>query len=273
MTGFFALDGGAMFGVVPKVVWEKTNPADERNRIQLAMRSLLVETNDRVILIDAGVGDKYDAKFTDTYGIHLHPCLLESLLACGKKPTDITDIVITHFHFDHAGGLTRLRNGVTDFRPNSPDKVELVFPNARVWAQKKNYEWALKPSEKDRASFFTENFLPIKEAGKLELLQGDEEIIPGIKIWNGTNHTPGHQIVELATDDGPLVFCGDLIPTSSHIKIPFVMGYDLYPMDAMSDKKKLLDRMIRDDGKLFFEHDPQIAIATPFFDGKNYGWK
>src|SRR3989344_7307622 len=205
-TGQFALDGGAMFGVVPKNIWQKSNPSDSENRIDMALRILLIQGNGKNILVDTGIGDKWDEKYSKIYRIsHARHSLKKALSEHNLEPRDITDIILTHLHFDHAGGTTYQEGG----------KLKLQFPNATTYVQKEQWEWALQPTEKDRASFLKENILPL-QAGKLKLLQGETELFPGIHILLSHGHTQAHQVVKVTDGKKTVIFCGDLIPTASH---------------------------------------------------------
>ncbi|MCX8011397.1 MAG: MBL fold metallo-hydrolase, partial [Ignavibacteria bacterium] len=227
-TGKFALDGGAMFGVVPKVFWERTNPPDEKNRISLALRPLLIKTHKRIILVDTGIGDKNDDKFKSIYGVNPNNVGLQtSLSKLGFSLEDVSDVVITHLHFDHCGGSTIIKDG----------KVVPTFPNAKYYIQNEHLEWALNPSEKDKASFLKENFMPIKEFNQLEILEGNFKLDEGIEIILSDGHTPAQQHLKLTSENKTLFYCGDMIPTSSHIPFPYVMGYDLYPLITIEEKK------------------------------------
>ncbi|MFH1009980.1 MAG: MBL fold metallo-hydrolase [bacterium] len=252
ITGFFRLDGGAMFGVVPRVLWEKTNPPDEKNRIQMTMRALLLQSGARRILVDTGVGDKQDEKFARIFHIeHSQASLKKSLSEAGWKPEDITDVILTHLHFDHCGGSTRRQGG--DIVP--------TFPRARYYVQRQQYKHALTRNERDRASYFPENFEPMKAAGQLELLDGPIELYPGVEILVVGGHTPGQQLVKVADDSRTLLYCADLIPTASHIPLPYIMAYDLFPMTTLEEKKRVLPQAHAEGWILFFEHDPYRAAA------------
>lgn len=249
--GFFGLDGGAMFGVIPRPLWEKTNPPDERNRIKLALRPLLVVTSADRILVDTGVGDKYDSKFAERYRIEKTDHLLASLQRIGFKPEDITMVILTHLHFDHCGGATRLVNG----------KPLPTFPRARYIVQKNEWEEALNPNRRSRASYLPENFLPIAESGQLELLEGSKEILPGIEIIHTGGHTRGLQLVKITSRGKTAIFWSDMIPTRGHIPVPYIMGYDLFPLDSMDQKEKLLNRALAEDWISFLEHDSEIGVG------------
>jgi len=252
-TGRFYLDGGAMFGVVPKVLWNKSNPADERNRIELALRTLLIVGNGRRIMVDTGIGNGWDDKFSDIYGIdHSRYTLQASLKNAGLSVSDITDVVITHLHFDHSGGAS-----FTD-RDGS---VRPTFPNATYFIQKKHFEWAIKPSEKDQASFVKEKYVPLYEQGKLKTLDGEKELYPGIFIKLTDGHTVAQQNILVTDGEKTLYHPGDTIPTSSHVPLPFIMGYDNFPLITLEEKKSILTRAVNGNWVIFFEHDPRCAAA------------
>lgn len=251
-TGRFALDGGAMFGVVPKVIWQKKHPADELNRIDLALRVVLLQGQGRVILIDTGIGDKFPEKQAQMYGIDLSQSnLISSLAQAGLSPSDVTDVILTHLHFDHAGGATCLREG----------QLAPTFPQARYWVQRENWDWALNPSEKDRASYLSENFLPLQASGQLHLLEGPGDILPGIRARISQGHTTGQQLIEIHAETETAIYCADIIPTASHIAVPFVMGYDLRPLQTIEEKKAILADALAQNWILIFEHDPAIAAC------------
>ena len=251
-TGQFALDGGAMFGVVPKNLWQRTNPADDQNRIDMALRILLIQGGDKNILVDTGIGDKWDEKYKNIYRISHETFSLEKALSEKKiKSKDITDIIISHLHFDHAGGLTYLDQG----------KLKLTFPKAKIYVQKEQYEWANRPTPKDQASFLKENIMPLKEAN-LVLLEGEKEIYPGIHVLISHGHTRAQQVVKITDGASTVLFCADLIPTSSHVPVPFVMGYDNFPLLTMEEKRNILEKAVQENWVLCFEHDPKVAAAT-----------
>ncbi len=259
--GRFKLDGGAMFGVVPKIFWQKQHPADEMNRIDLDLRCLLADGPEgRRILVDTGMGDRWDEKKTGVFALERRPNQLVAELAEeGITRESITDVVLTHLHFDHAGGAVRLVDG----------QLAATFPEARYWVQKRQWEWAGRPSERDRASFRTEDFAPLQEAGRLELVDGPGEILPGVRVTPINGHTPGQQMVEFHTGAGVLVFCGDLIPYLSQVHVPWIMGFDLNPLLTVTEKKQFLTRAAEDGYVLVFEHDTVHEAATVRFeDGK-----
>lgn len=246
-TGTIGLDGGAMFGVVPKTLWAKTNPPDEKNRITLNMRCLLVRGNGKNILIDCGIGNKFDDGFKSIFNVDTKKYNLDtSLKDAGIEKNEITDVIITHLHFDHVGGTTYYDDG----------KLKLTFPNATHHIQKAQWEHAKNPSERDKASYFKENFLPIEENNKLNIVDGNTMIYDGIEVIEVNGHTFGQQVVKISDGDNTLLYCGDLIPTSSHIRIPYVMGYDLQPLVTIDEKKKLLKSAADENWVLFYEHDP-----------------
>lgn len=252
LSGFFGLDGGAMFGIVPKPLWEKTNPADDLNRVTLSTRNFLLESDDKKILIDTGMGNKWDEKSKNIY--HIDPKLdLNHVLELNNiKPEDITDVLLTHLHFDHTGGSTKLDNG----------KLVPSFPNAKYYVQKKNFEWAMNPSDRDRGSYIKDNFEPLIKEGVLILIDGEtdfDEII-SFRIING--HTFGQQMIKISDSSNTILYCADLMPFVSQIRIPYVMGYDLQPMITVQEKKKYLQLAADENWQIYFGHDPEFALAT-----------
>ena len=252
-TGRFGLDGGAMFGVVPRVLWSKTNPPDDRNRVTMAARSLLLVGNGRKILIDVGNGNKYDARLSAIYKFDNSQFdLLSSLKKHYLTPADITDVILTHLHFDHAGGSTIL-----------VDEVAVpTFPNARYYVQKDHWKAATHPTERDRASFFPQDFLPLEESGQLELVDGEREILPGIKVRLVHGHTTALQCPIVSDGSQTLFYCADLMPTTSHIALPWIMAYDLRPLATLEEKRKLLSEAFEKRWLLFFEHDPVTEAVS-----------
>ncbi len=246
-TGRFALDGGAMFGVVPKTVWNKKNPADELNRIEMALRILLLKSHDKIILIDTGIGHKFGPKHHDMYAIDFESSnLKKSLKQHDLSPDDVTDVILTHLHFDHAGGATEVQN----------DKIIPTFKNASYYVQQKNWDWANHPTEKDRASYLKENFIPLMQAEQLTLIDGHTEIFPGISTWLSDGHTIGQQLIRVHDQGDTLIYCADIVPTSSHIGLPYIMGYDLQPLVTLEEKRRLLDQASNENWTIVFEHDP-----------------
>lgn len=260
-TGRFALDGGAMFGVVPKTLWYKSNPADEYNRISLALRSLLLKSENRLILIDTGIGNKFAEKFSHIYRIDLSTYSLnKSLQEYQIAPEDITDVIISHLHFDHAGGTT-VRSG---------EKLYLTFPNAIHHIQGEHWDWALDPSQKDKASFIKDDFLLLEEQDKLNKLSGPGEIFPGVEVMVMYGHTQGMQVVKIFDQTHTLIFCSDLIPTASHIPVPWVMAYDNNPLITMNEKSRLLSVVTEEKWLLYFEHDSLHQAVTVAATDKGY---
>lgn len=259
-TGSFGLDGGAMFGVVPKPLWQKSNPPDEQNRITLGARCLLLISNKRKILIDTGLGDDWEDKFKQIYRLEQpEKAILKGLRKYNINAEDITDVIITHLHFDHTGGSTSFVEG----------KWIPTFPNADYYIQKKHFEWAINPTEKDRASFIQNRFMPLLKAGLLKLIEHDE-FDDEIKFLVINGHTFSQQMIKISDSSNIIVYCGDLIPTSSHIPIPYVMGYDLQPLVTMQEKKIMLPKAIEENWMFFFEHDPNIVMATVIETSKGF---
>jgi len=253
-TGCFKLDGGAMFGVVPKVIWQKTNPADENNLCSWAMRCLLVETSDKLILIDNGIGNKQKESFFAHYYLHGDDTLISSLSKYGFSPDDITDNVLTHLHFDHAGGGIIRKEDNSGFEP--------LFKNANYWVSKKQWENAMNPNDREKASFFDENLLPMQEAGQLKFIENEGELFPGfyIRIFNG--HTDGQVIPYISYKQKTIIFGADLIPSSGHIPLPYIMSYDMYPSVTLQEKRVFLDEVADNNYVIFFEHDYYNECGT-----------
>jgi glyoxylase-like metal-dependent hydrolase (beta-lactamase superfamily II) len=250
--GGIRLDGGAMFGVVPKPLWERRAPADERNRIPLALRCLLVETTDALVLVDTGVGDKESERFHDIYAIENagRPTRLEDAIrAAGHTPEDVGYVVNTHLHFDHAGGNTR-RDG---------DAAVPAFPRARYVVQEGEFGFAQRDNERIRASYLAANYEPVAAAGLFEFLRGEVEVVPGIRVLRTPGHTPHHQSVLIESGGETACFLADLVPTTAHLPLPWIMGYDLEPLVTLESKRALLERARREGWLLIFEHDPQRA--------------
>lgn len=256
------LDGGAMFGVVPKPLWEKKIPADERNRIPLAMRCLLVETPDALVLIDNGAGNKESQKFLDIYGIDNggSPSRIEdSIRNAGFSPDDVDIVIDTHLHFDHAGGNTHV----------TPDgELKLSFPRARYKVQRGEFEYAHWRNERVQASYLSRNFDPVHEAGRFDFLEGEQEVIPGINVRPTPGHTPHHQSVIIRSEGQTACFLADVIPTSAHVPLPWIMGYDVEPLVTLETKRRLLEQARLERWLLIFEHDPTVAWG--YLDGDLY---
>lgn len=251
-AGLQRLDGGAMFGVVPKPLWERRIPPDDRNRIPLALRCLLVETPDALVLVDTGVGNKENEKFLDIYGIENagDPTRLEdAILAAGHRPDDVDIVISTHLHFDHAGGNTlRLPDG----------SIRTAFPGARYVVQRQEYEFARLPNERIRASYMAANYEPVADAGAWDFVEGETVIVPGVSVIPTPGHTPHHQSVLVRSEGQTACFLADLVPTAAHLPLPWIMGYDLEPLVTLETKRALLDRARREEWLLIFEHDPTI---------------
>ncbi|MEM8484076.1 MAG: MBL fold metallo-hydrolase [Bacteroidota bacterium] len=252
-TGRFGLDGGAMFGIVPKPLWERKIPADAKNRIPLNMRCLLLEGEDRLMLVDNGLGDKYDEKFASIFAVDQEYASLErSLNTLGYTADDVTDLIITHLHFDHCGGSTR-RVG---------DKLEVVFKNARHHVQREHWDWAQHPNVRERNSFLKENLQPLEDAGVLNFLDGKTQLAPGIEVFVAHGHTEAMQLVKIADGSTTLVYTADLLPTHAHIPSAWNMAYDLQPMVTIEEKEAFLAEAVAKNWHLFFEHDPEVAVAS-----------
>ncbi len=261
ISGYFALDGGAMFGIIPKVLWQKNNRPDGTNRIKLSTRNLLLSSGNRNILIDTGMGNKWDEKSIGIYDIQQKDFSLGSgLNNLNLKPEDITDVILTHLHFDHTGGSTIRENG----------KLIPAFPNAKYYVQKKQYDWAVNPSEKDKGSFIKENFVPLFEEGVLNFVEDKNYFDDEIQFLVVNGHTFGQQMVKISDSNSTLVYCGDLFPTSSHIPLPYVMGYDIQPVVTIGEKKNILSEAVDKNWILFFEHDPAFAAANVIITEKGY---
>lgn len=251
-TGFFKLDGGAMHGVVPKSMWSKKNPADENNMCNWAMRCLLVEDGDRLILIDNGIGDKQDAKFFSFYYLNGDASLEKSLHAKGFDFSDITDVYLTHLHFDHCGGSIKKEN----------DKLVTVFPNATYWSNEEHWKWATQPNAREKASFLKENIVPIQESGQLKFMKECDELIPGLKTWFTYGHTGAMMIPHISYKGKTVVFMADLLPSVAHVPLPWIMAYDTQPLKTLSEKEYFLPKAAAENYILFFEHDGQHECCT-----------
>ncbi len=250
--GVFHLDGGAMFGVVPKVLWEKLNPPDASNRIRLGLNSLLIKTADENILIDTGIGTIYTEKFASMFGIEKPATLLKGLSSLGIKSEDITKVILTHLHFDHAGGnCWKDANG----------QIRPTFPNATYFVQQGELEYTKNPDPRSKGSYFPQNWEPLTASGQLEIIFSDCEIVPGISTQVTGGHTRDHQIVKVQSGDRTACFLADLVPTDSHLKTSYVMGYDLYPKTTMEVKERVLKQALRENWLLIFEHAPSVAAG------------
>ena len=263
------LDGGAMFGVVPKPLWEKRIPADERNRIQLGMRCLLIEHPSGLILIDTGAGNKEDAKFKDIYGIENESggrmtMLEDGLAKVGVRPSDIVLVINTHLHFDHAGGNTRL---------SANGQVEISFPNATYIIKRGEYDYATHPNERTAASYFDRNYTPLEAANKIEFVSREKEIVKGVRVIPTPGHTPFHQSVLIESGGERAFYLGDLAPTQAHLPLPWIMGYDVEPLVTLETKRRILKQAVSEQWLLIFEHDAKTAWGRIEHDGKAYRLK
>lgn len=259
-AGYFKLDGGAMHGVVPKVMWQKVNPADEQNLCTWAMRCLLIEHGDRKILVDNGMGTKQDEKFFSHFHPHGEDTIEKSIAKHGYKPEDITDVFLTHLHFDHCGGCVK-REG---------DKLVPAFPNATYYTNKAHWDWAVTPNAREKASFLKENILPLQEAGVLEFINvaDGEEWIEGIRLHYCNGHTEQMMLLQMEIEGKTFLFCADLLPSAAHISLPWVMGYDMRPLDTLAEKEKMLTLAVDNNWTLVFEHDPKNECASLYRDEK-----
>jgi len=260
------LDGGAMFGVVPKPLWVRRTPADERNRIQLGMRCLVVEHDVGPILIETGIGNKEDARFADIYGVENagaggRTALEDGLRAAGFAPEDIAIVIDTHLHFDHAGGNTYREADGT---------VRLSFPRARYVVQAGEYHYATHTNERTAASYFPHNFTPVYEAGRFDLVEGEREIVSGVRVLPTPGHTPHHQSVLLESGGERALVLGDLVPTTAHLPLPWIMGYDVEPLVTLESKRRILARAREEEWLVTFVHDPLVPWGRVVHDGKAY---
>lgn len=259
-TGNFKLDGGAMFGVVPKSIWQKTNPADHQNKIELAMRALLIEDGDRLILIDCGIGNKQDEKFFGYYDLWGDFSLDKSLAQHGFTREDVTDVFLTHLHFDHCGGAVQWNS--------KKDGYEIAFKNARFWSNKDHWQWATQPNPREKASFLTENILPIQESGQLHFIDlpasgnylADSPL--GFDIIFVDGHTDKQMLPVISYQGKKIVFVADLIATAGHVPLVYVMGYDTRPLLTVQEKNDFLQKAVQEEYLFFFEHDPYNELAT-----------
>lgn len=246
-TGKFKLDGGAMFGVVPKSLWQRTNPADEKNLCTWAMRCLLIKTEDRLILVDNGIGDKQDDRFLKHYFLHGEDDLETSLNAQGFGMDEITDVFLTHLHFDHCGGSVKWNRDRTGY--------EMAFKNATYWSNERHWKWATEPNRREQASFLKENIIPIQESGQLKFIEGEGNWIPNIDVMMVNGHTDAQQLPIISYKGQKLVFMADLLPSVGHFPIPYVMGYDTRPLLTLEEKERFLKKAADENFLLMFEHD------------------
>ncbi|GAB3773494.1 MBL fold metallo-hydrolase [Spirosoma horti] len=259
-TGLFKLDGGAMFGVVPKSIWQKQSPADERNLCNWAMRCLLVEEGNRLMLVDTGSGDKQDAKFFAYYDLPNGKTLTGAVEQAGYSINDVTDVLLTHLHFDHAGGAVRYADA-------NRTKLEATFPQANYWSHSGQWDWATNPNPRERATYLRENFMPLQANGQLRFIDQEDLAIPGVELLYVDGHTekmtlPAFQVTGSHGQSRTVVFCADLIPSVAHIPVPYVMGYDVRPLLTLDEKTEFLNRAVADDWILVFDHDPNVEAAT-----------
>jgi glyoxylase-like metal-dependent hydrolase (beta-lactamase superfamily II) len=247
-TGFFKLDGGAMFGVVPKSIWNKLNPADENNLCTWAMRCLLIEDDNRLILVDAGIGDKQDEKFFKHYYLSQTKSIPQLLTEKGFSPADITDVFLTHLHFDHCGGAIIRDNG----------ELKPAFPNATYWSNEKHWQWATNPNEREKASFLSENLLPIQESGKLKFIKEEQGVAfsSNIKVRFAYGHTDAMMMPQINYKGRTILYPADLLPSAGHIPVPYVMAYDMVPLTTLKEKKSFLKEASENNYIILFEHDP-----------------
>jgi glyoxylase-like metal-dependent hydrolase (beta-lactamase superfamily II) len=261
-SGFFKLDGGAMFGVVPKSIWNKSNPADANNLCNWALRCLLIEDGNRLILVDTGIGNKQDEKFFRHYEMHGDLSLDEALKSIGFSKTDITDVLLTHLHFDHCGGAVMRHE----------NQLLPTFPNATYWSNKDHWSWATNPNEREKASFLKENIQPLQESGQLSFVKAPAgETGPGLarsvfserlKLLFLNGHTNAMMLPQLEYKGRTIVFMADLLPSAAHLPIPYVMAYDMFPLATLTEKKLFLEEALKGDYVLFFEHDPVNECCT-----------
>lgn len=255
-TGYFKLDGGAMFGVVPKSIWNKLNPGDENNLCSWALRCLLIEDEGRLILVDNGIGDKQDAKFFSYYYLHGEDTLDGSLAKYGFRRDDITDVILSHLHFDHCGGSIVKENG----------NLVPAFKNATYWSNERHWKWATQPNDREKASFLPENILPIKASGQLKMVPMPEwntsEFTANINIRFVHGHTDAMMLPQISYKGKTVVFMADLLPAAAHIPLPYIMAYDMFPLTTLQEKKTFLHEAAENNYVLFFEHDPQHECCT-----------
>ena len=253
-TGHFKLDGGAMHGVVPKSLWSKFNPADDNNLCSWAMRCLLIENDNRLILIDTGIGEKQDAKFLGHYYLHGDDNLKKSIENAGYSLDEVTDVFLTHLHFDHVGGAVKRES----------DQLLPTFKNAIYWSHEKHWDWAVHPNAREKASFLKENIMPLQESGQLKMLSGNE-----FKNWEQTfqiglvnGHTEAMMLPIMQYKGHTILYCADLIPSVAHIPMPWVMSYDIRPLDTLKEKEYYLKMAVENNWLLYFEHDPHIELCS-----------
>ncbi|MCI0472731.1 MAG: MBL fold metallo-hydrolase [Ignavibacteria bacterium] len=261
-AGLFKLDGGAMFGVVPKVLWNRTNPSDDSNRIEMCTRVMLLDNGKRKILVDTGIGYKMSKKLNEIYAIDYSAYTLEGELAkLGIKPADITDVILTHLHFDHAGGATK---------HDEIRKLVSAFQNAKYYVQEKHLDWALNPSDRDRASFFPDTFEPLLNEKRLYTVNDEFRFDEFITLLPLNGHTRFMQMVKVADENSGIYYLADLIPMASHVPLPYIMGYDLFPLITLEEKRKYLNEICEKNYTVFFEHDPYVEAGKVGFESNAY---
>ena len=249
--GHFWLDGGSMYGVVPKVLWDKLTPADAQNRIRLSLNCLLIRTPTGMVLVDTGLGEKLSKRSKEIYRTERKENLFSSLAALGIDPTDIDFVINTHLHFDHCGGNTIRMNG----------RYVPAFPNAKYIIQKVEWSNANQPNEKTRSSYRRSDFMPLDEAGQAQLVDGNYEVVPGVKTMVTRGHTQGHQSVFISSRGSKALYLGDIIPTTHHLKMSYMTGFDMYPVELLETKKDIIKRAVEGNWLLIFEHDPKIVFT------------
>ncbi|MBI2900361.1 MAG: MBL fold metallo-hydrolase [Planctomycetes bacterium] len=257
--GFFRLDGGAMFGIVPKVAWEKVTRVDDRNRIFLSLSTLLIRTGSANVLVDTGIGTKNDARFCETYGVDHFTTVPGSLGRLGLSVSDIDIVILSHLHFDHAGGATTRSDG----------GVVPTFPRATYVIQRGMWDEAQDPNPRTKGSYFPDDFLPLEKAGRVKFIDGEAEIVPGVRAVKTGGHVKHHQIVFVESEGRTALYWADLMPTTNHVRPAWVMGYDLYPFEVAAMKAMMLETAVRESWINFFEHDPETAMGTIRREGKN----
>ncbi|MFN7911299.1 MAG: MBL fold metallo-hydrolase [Bacteroidota bacterium] len=254
-AGNFKLDGGAMFGVVPKSIWNKLNPADENNMCSWAMRCLLIESGNKLILVDTGMGNKQDDKFFGYYYLHGNDSIESNLNKYGFTTSDITDVVLTHLHFDHCGGAIQYNASGTGYEP--------AFKNAHYYSHSKHWDWAMNPNAREKASFLKENILPIQESGQLKFIDlMNEHLLPELSFINVYGHTEAMQLPIIKYKNTTIAYMADLIPSAAHLPLPYVMGYDMRPLETLKEKKEVLEKAVEQNWLLYFEHDAQIECVS-----------
>ncbi len=254
-AGYFKLDGGAMFGVVPKSIWQKTNPADENNLCTWAMRCLLIKDGERLILVDNGIGEKQDEKFLKHYYLHGDDTLEKSLASHGFTRDDITDVFLTHLHFDHCGG---------SIERDADGNLSPAFKNATFWSSRAHWEWAVLPNAREKASFLKENILPIQESGRLKFVDNEDHVgfTDNIQIRFAYGHTDAMMLPQISYKGKTILYMADLLPSVGHIPLPYVMAYDMFPMKTLEEKKKFLEEAAKNEYILYLEHDPVNECCT-----------